>query len=177
MPIITVLTEINAAPETCFDLARSVEAHLASTAGTGERAVAGVTSGLLSLGDQVTWRARHLGVVQHLSSRITAFDRPRHFRDEMTQGAFARLAHDHYFERAATGTVMRDVLDYTSPLGLLGRMVDAFYLKAYLGRFLADRGQALKQLAETGRITAILDAGQPALAADGGRVGRTARDR
>lgn len=94
MPIITVSTEINAGPEVCFDLARSVEAHLASTTRTAERAVAGVTSGLLGLGDQVTWRARHVGVVQHLSSRITAFDRPRHFRDEMTQGVFARLAHD-----------------------------------------------------------------------------------
>ena len=153
MPIITVSTEINADPDMCFDLARSVEAHLASTAGTGERAVAGVTSGLLNLGDQVTWRARHLGVVQHLSSRITAFDRPRHFRDEMVQGAFARLAHDHYFEPVASGTLMRDVIDYTSPWGLLGRMVDAFYLKAYLGRFLAGRALALKQLAETGEPT------------------------
>ncbi len=157
MPIIMVSTEIKADAEVCFDLSRSVEAHLASTAGTGERAVAGVTSGLLGLGDQVTWRARHLGVVQHLSSQITAFDRPRHFRDEMVQGVFARLAHDHYFEQIASGTLMRDVLDYTSPLGRLGRMVDAVYLRAYLGRFLAGRALALKQLAETGRADAFLN--------------------
>lgn len=159
MPIIMVATEINADPEVCFDLARSVEAHLASTTGTDERAVAGVTTGLLGLGDQVTWRARHLGVVQHLSSRITAFNRPQHFRDEMVQGAFARLAHDHYFERVASGTVMRDVLDYTSPWGLLGRTVDALYLKAYLGRFLEGRALALKRIAEAGRAQTFLDAG------------------
>lgn len=150
MPIITVSTDIRAEPAVCFDLARSVEAHLATTRHTGERAVAGVTSGLLGLGDQVTWRARHLGIEQHLTSRITAFDRPRHFRDEMTRGVFARLAHDHYFAPTPSGTVMRDVLDYASPFGPLGRLVDAAYLTSYLTRFLADRGRALKHLAETG---------------------------
>lgn len=53
---------------------------------------------------------------------------------------------------------MRDVLDYTSPWGLLGRMIDACYLRAYLGRFLTDRALALKRLAETGQ-GASLNAG------------------
>lgn len=34
-----------------FDLARSVDAHVASTEGTREKAVGGKTSGLLDLGD------------------------------------------------------------------------------------------------------------------------------
>lgn len=98
-------------------------------------------------------------MVQHLSSRITAFDRPRHFRDEMTRGVFARLAHDHYFEPTASGTIMRDVLDYASPLGPLGRVVDAIYLAAYLDRFLTNRARALKQLAESGQARALVNAG------------------
>jgi len=54
-----------AAPaDRCFDLARSVDAHLRSTAATGERAVGGRTTGLLELGEEVTWRARHFGVHQ-----------------------------------------------------------------------------------------------------------------
>jgi ligand-binding SRPBCC domain-containing protein len=160
MPIITVSIDIEADPNVCFDLARSVEAHLASTEATGERAVAGVTSGLLGHGDEVTWRARHLGVVQHLTSRITAFDRPRHyFRDEMTRGIFARLVHDHYFTPTSSGTHMRDVLEYTSPFGVLGRLVDTVYLESYLTHFLADRARALKHLAEIGQAKEILNAG------------------
>lgn len=87
MPVIKLTTEIQAPLERAFDLARSVELHIASTAHTGERAVAGVTSGLMALGQEVTWRARHFGTWQHLTSRITAFVRPFHFRDSMVRGA------------------------------------------------------------------------------------------
>ena len=149
MSIIRTQIEIFAPPERCFDLARSVDAHVASTRGTAEIAVAGVTSGLLGLDDTVTWRARHFGVTQDLTANITAFDRPRHFRDEMTRGAFTRLCHDHYFEPTAHGTRMIDVFDFTAPLGLLGRAVDRLFLARYLRTFLEERGRALKQFAES----------------------------
>jgi len=148
---IELTTYIAAPPERCFDLARSVELHARSTAATGERAVGGKTSGLLGLGDEVTWRARHLGVWQSLSGRITAYDRPRHFRDAMLRGAFARLEHDHYFEPAADGggTVMRDRFEYAAPLGPLGRLAERLFLTAYLRRFLEGRNRELKAVAES----------------------------
>lgn len=149
MSIIRVEIHINAPPGACFDLARSVDAHVESAHTTGEKAVGGVTSGLLSLGDEVTWRARHFGVTQDLTSRITAFDRPRHFRDEMVRGAFRRLVHDHYFEPTPLGTRMVDVFDFTAPFGLLGSAVDRFVLHGYLKRFLETRAEALKRLAES----------------------------
>ena len=115
MPVIRVTIEIAAPPELCFDLARSVDAHMASTGATGERAVAGVTTGLIGPDQEVTWSARHFGVRQRLTSRITIFDPPRHFRDSMVRGAFARFDHDHFFERTATGTLMTGVSSLTSP--------------------------------------------------------------
>lgn len=149
MSIIRVKIEIDAPPSVCFDLARSVDAHVESARATGEKAVSGVTSGLLNLGDEVTWRARHFGVTQDLTSRITAFDRPRHFRDEMVRGAFRRLVHDHYFEPISQGTRMVDVFDFTAPFGLVGSLVDRFVLHGYLKRFLEARAEALKGLAES----------------------------
>ena len=86
MAVIRVEIDVAAPPDLCFDLARSVDAHVASARATGEQAVAGVTSGLLSLNDQVTWQGRHFGLTQELTSRISAFDRPRYFRDEMVRG-------------------------------------------------------------------------------------------
>jgi hypothetical protein len=58
------ITQIHAPIERCFDLARSVEVHLAGNVHSGEHAVAedGVTSGLIDLGQRVTWRARHFAV-------------------------------------------------------------------------------------------------------------------
>jgi ligand-binding SRPBCC domain-containing protein len=140
---------VAAPPSRCFDLARSIDAHIQSAAGTGERAVGGRTSGLLDLGDEVTWRARHLGVWQELTSRITAFERPRHFRDSMVRGAFARFDHDHYFEAANGATLLRDVFDYRAPLGPLGWLAERLFLSAYMRRFLLARMRELKVLAES----------------------------
>ena len=92
MAKIEISLHVAAPAARCFDLARSVDAHVRSTAATGERAVGGKTSGLLALGDEVTWRARLFGVWQELTSEITAFERPVHFRDSMVRGAFARDA-------------------------------------------------------------------------------------
>ena len=140
---------VAAPPARCFDLARSVDAHVQSTAETVERAVGGRTAGLLELGDEVTWRARHLGVTQDLTSRITAFDRPRHFRDSMVRGAFARFDHDHYFEPANGATLLHDVFDYRAPLGPLGWLAERLFLSVYMRRFLLTRMHALKALAES----------------------------
>jgi ligand-binding SRPBCC domain-containing protein len=152
---IELTLRVGAPRELLFDLARSIDAHAASTPGTDERPVAregGKTGGLMLLGDEVTWRARHLGVVQHLTSRIVTYDRPRHFRDSMVRGAFARFDHDHTFEEdGPDATLMRDVFDFSSPLGPLGRAFDTLYLDRYMRRLLARRAQILKALAESER--------------------------
>jgi ligand-binding SRPBCC domain-containing protein len=66
-------------------MARDIGLHVHSMADSQERAIAGVTSGCIGLGQEVTWEARHFGIRQRLTSRITQFDRPRHFRDTMVR--------------------------------------------------------------------------------------------
>ena len=149
MAEITLVTEIKAPIERVFDLSRSIDLHTASVSHTGERAVAGVTSGLISLGEEVTWRARHFGVWQNLTSRITAFDPPTHFRDTLVRGAFRRFDHDHFFSQREGVTLMRDVMDFESPLGIFGRMVDWLLLGSYMRRLLATRNSFIKGAAET----------------------------
>lgn len=149
MPTIKFETLIAAPPMRCFNLARSVEAHLASASHTHEQAIAGTTRGLLGLGDRVTWRARHFGIVQELTSEITKFDPPRSFQDTMVSGAFSSLVHDHLFSATPAGTKMLDVLTYSAPLGPLGRLAEVLFLTRYLRRFVEQRGQVLKTLAES----------------------------
>jgi hypothetical protein len=86
-----VETMVNAPASRCFDLSRSVDLHIKTASASGETAIAGTMSGLLGLGDQVTWRGKHFGIWQTLTSRITIFDRPRHFRDSQVAGTFASL--------------------------------------------------------------------------------------
>lgn len=149
MPVIELATSIAAPVERVFDLARSIDLHTASTSSTGERAIAGVTSGLIGLGDEVTWRARHFGVWQSLTVRITAFERPAHFADVMVRGAFRRMEHQHYFESSAGGTIMREVFTYESPLGILGRLADSLFLESYMRSFLIERNRVIKDTAES----------------------------
>ncbi len=120
-----------------------------STSATGERAVGGRLSGLLDLDDEVTWRARHFGVCQRLTTRITAYDRRRYFEDTMLRGAFARMRHDHFFEEADGGTLVRDVVEFAAPLPILGRLAETLFLTSYMRRFLLTRNEELKQLAES----------------------------
>ncbi len=148
MPVIRLETVIRASPERCFDLSRSVDVHVASTSRTGERAVAGVTSGLMELGDEVTWEAVHLGVRQRLTTRITELQRPRRFVDEMVRGVFARMRHVHEFHAVDGGTLMIDAFDYAAPLGLLGKLVDWVFLERYMRGFLVTRNRTISELAE-----------------------------
>jgi ligand-binding SRPBCC domain-containing protein len=147
--MIDITTRIHAPIQRVFDLSRSVDLHTASTAHTGERAIAGVTGGLMALGQEVTWRARHFGIWQNLTSRITAFEPPAHFRDSFVRGAFRRFDHDHFFSQDGDITLMRDVFDYDSPFGFLGRMADRLFLKRYMEQLLVTRNAAIKTAAET----------------------------
>lgn len=159
MPTIVLETLIRAPEERVFDLARSIDAHMASTEGTAERAVAGHTSGLIGPGETVTWEARHFGITQRLSVRITSFERPIAFGDEMIRGAFASMRHLHAFSTHADGTLMRDEFHFRAPLGVLGRIAERLFLTRYMTRFLEKRGQALKRLAESDEWRRFLPAG------------------
>lgn len=150
MPTIELETIIHAPTEIVFDLARDVEAHTASTSQTGERAIAGRTSGLLELGESVTWEARHLGIRQRLTVQITAMSRPHFFEDRMLQGIFSSMSHRHDFIRSQDGasTLMEDSFTFLAPLGVIGRLADKLFLTAYMTRFLIQRNTHLKQMAE-----------------------------
>ena len=136
-------TRIAAPVEDCFDLALSVDAHTSSTGASEERAVAGVTSGQLEEGDVVTWRARHFGLPFRMTVRITSYDRPGSFVDEQVRGPFGSWRHEHRFEAVDDGTIMTDLVSYRSPLGPVGRVVDAVVLERYMLRLLEQRNRWL----------------------------------
>ncbi|TAA69216.1 SRPBCC family protein [Planococcus salinarum] len=148
MPTITHEIYIDAPVEVCFNLTRNVDVHTETTAKTKERAVAGVTSGLMEKGDSVTWEATHFGVKQKLTAKIIEMDRPHRFTDIMVKGAFHSFTHTHEFIEKGSGTIMRDRFDYRSPLGILGKIADRLFLEKYMNRFIAERALALKRIAE-----------------------------
>jgi len=149
MPVIELSTTIHAPIERCFDLARSIELHKLSTKDTDEEAIDGVTSGLIGEGESVTWRARHFGVTQTLTSKVTSLNYPQHFRDEMVRGAFRMFRHDHIFEKVGDKTIMRDRFEFESPGWLFGRIFNTLVLKSYIRDLLTKRNEVIKRVAES----------------------------
>lgn len=148
MVTIHLETYINAPVERCFDLSLNVDAHGQSVAHTHERPVAGITTGMMKLGDTVTWEAVHFGIKQHLTSKITAYERPDCFTDEMLQGAFHSMKHVHTFVPHSSGTLMIDEFSFQAPLGILGWIAEKLVLTRYMRKLLLMRNQFLKQAAE-----------------------------
>jgi ligand-binding SRPBCC domain-containing protein len=146
---IQIETRIAAPARRCFFLALSVDLHVQSTAGTRERAVAGVTTGLIGDGESVTWQGRHFGLMLRHTSKITQYEPPTFFQDVMTAGRFKSFEHDHRFREQNDETVMKDELRFSAPFGVLGFMVESLVLRKYLTRFLLDRNKFLKQVAES----------------------------
>ena len=147
MARIDLTTEIAAPPQLCFDLSRDVDFH-ASVAALRHRPVAGVTSGRLEVGESVTWEARQFGLLMHMTSKIVAMEPPNGFTDEMQKGPFGRWRHSHTFTDSPRGTLMRDVIDFASPLGPLGALVDRLYMRRHMERFLVGLNAQLQLTAE-----------------------------
>jgi ligand-binding SRPBCC domain-containing protein len=148
MPIIKRDIYIEAPIRVCFDLARNVEIHTKTTTKTKERAIGGVTVGLMENGDTVTWEATHFGVKQKLTAKIVEMEKLHKFTDVMVKGAFHSFTHTHEFIENGTGTIMKDTFAYKSPFGILGKIVDKLFLEKYMGHFIVNRAKELKKIAE-----------------------------
>ena len=157
MPRIEIETLIkNDSIRIVFDLARSIDLHKISTKKTKEEAIAGKTSGLISINETVTWRAKHLGFYHTLTSKITDFNEPTFFADEMQKGIFKSFRHEHYFKQECSFIILKDIFEYRSPYGFIGRIVDALFLKSYMRKFLQDRNKVIKEYAESDLWKSIL---------------------
>jgi hypothetical protein len=130
-------------PEAAFDLSLSIDAHLGSFAESGEQALAGVTSGIIGLGEFVTWRARHFGITWTMTSTITEWDRPHRFVDEQQRGPFASFWHEHVLTPGDGGTWLDDDVRFVAPLGPLGRIAEALVLRRYVPHLIDVRNEFL----------------------------------
>jgi ligand-binding SRPBCC domain-containing protein len=157
MSSIHLTTFITAPVERVFDLSRSINLHQISTMQTNEKAIAGTINGLININETVTWQAKHLFKTRLHTSRITAMQKPDLFTDEMIKGDFKSFRHEHHFKQVENGTIMIDLLTFESPYGIIGKLVNKFYLKNYLQQLIEKRNIVIKEYAETGKWKAILN--------------------
>jgi ligand-binding SRPBCC domain-containing protein len=148
MAIIHLTTKINAPVKRCFDLSRNIDMHVSSMKGSGEQAVDGTTKGLIGLGESVTWKARHFGLIMTMTVKIMELKYPEYFVDEMIKGPFKKLHHTHSFEEQDGYTLMKDRFEFESPIGFLGKLADWLFMKRYMVKLLETRNKSLRETAE-----------------------------
>lgn len=113
-------------------------------------------SGLISLHETVTWKARHFGLWLQLTSKITEYNAPNSFVDEMVSGPFKSFRHEHVFETKQGQTLMTDRFEFQSPLGVLGKFANTLFLRSYMEKLLAERNLVIKEYAENGAWRELL---------------------
>ena len=123
---------------------------------TGEKAVAGVTTGMINLGETVTWEARHLMKTRRFTSKITSMKPYESFTDEMIKGDFKSFKHEHHFKPIDNGTIIIDILTYETPYGMIGQLVNGLYLHRYLESLIKRRNEVIKEYAESRKWEALM---------------------
>ena len=141
-------TAIAAPIELVYLLSLSIDIHLESFAPFGEKAVGKLTTGVMDLGDEVTWKARHLGIPFRLTTKITEATAPTWFVDEQVGGPFRHFRHEHRFLETDGKTSMIDHMSFRAPLGPLGTLAEALVLRGYIARLLDARNRHIKEVAE-----------------------------
>lgn len=148
MTTIQLVTQIKASKQITFDTARDIGLHQKSAATSNEKAIAGITSGLINYNETVTWRGKHFSFYLTHKSRITQMDLYDYFLDEMEEGKFKSFRYQHFFEEKNGITIMKDHLEYETPYGIFGELFDILFLEKHLTNFLLERNKILKEVAE-----------------------------
>ncbi len=148
MTTLHLTTRIKAPCHIVFDIARNIDIHQQSATNTKEKAIAGKTSGLIELGETVTWKGKHFGFYIKHQSIISKMKYPSLFVDEQLKGHFKTFKHTHLFEEQNGVTIMQDILEYETPYGIFGKLFDKLFLKKDLKNFLIHRNTILKRISE-----------------------------
>jgi ligand-binding SRPBCC domain-containing protein len=144
----------------------SIDLHTASMSQSRERAIGSRTSGVLALGDAVTWRAVHFRIPWRMTSKITEYDPPNHFVDEQVRGPFAWFRHEHRYEPISGGTRMTDHVAFQASFGPLGRLAERLVLGEYVAKLIDARNAYLR--AESSRTKEPMTGGAvPAISGGG----------
>ncbi len=113
-------------------------------------AIGGVTTGLVELGQQVTWRAKHFGFWHNLTSKATIVQPPYHYQVTMIDGIFRSMQADHRFRSLPTdATELRDIFAIEAPLPILGPIAELLFLRRYMVALNRERNAVIKRVAES----------------------------
>jgi len=100
----------------------------------------------VTVGTVIPYRLRLHGVPLTWVSQIEEFEPDRMFVDRQLIGPYSLWLHRHEFDGDERHTVIRDEVRYRLPLGVLGGLADALFVRRDVERIFAYRHQAIGRL-------------------------------
>lgn len=86
------------------------------------------------------------GIKRSWITQILHEDEPNYFVDEQKFGPFRFWHHQHIFTEVFGGIEVEDIIHYSLPFGILGRLFNAIYIKKKLKKIFDYRAIAIKKL-------------------------------
>jgi ligand-binding SRPBCC domain-containing protein len=105
-------------------------------------------------GTLIEYRLRLHGVGLRWVSRIDEWEPGSMFVDRQVRGPYRLWHHRHEFESREDGTLVRDTVHYALPLGPLGMLAHAAFVRHDLARVFDYRRERVQQLLTAGAVTA-----------------------
>lgn len=101
---------------------------------------------VLRQGAEIEYEIRWLGIGMSWKTIFTRYEPPRMFEDEQARGPYAFWRHRHGFEAVEGGTIISDYVEYSLPLGALGRLAHRLAVGRQLRGIFEYRGKHLAPL-------------------------------
>lgn len=106
------------------------------------------TARISAIGSRATIETSVLGFRMPWVAEHTVYDPPHMFEDIQVQGPFRSWRHRHFVEAHEDGATLRDEIDYTPPLGFLGRIATPLLIEPRLRKLFAYRHQVTLEWCE-----------------------------
>lgn len=87
-----------------------------------------------------------MGIPLGWITEITHVESGKYFVDEQRKGPYKIWHHEHHFEETPEGVLMTDVVSYTLPLGLLGKLAHAMFVRKQLEGIFEYRFKKVEEL-------------------------------
>ncbi len=81
-------------------------------------------------------------------TEITHVRHQSYFVDEQRVGPYKLWHHQHFLEESDGGTLMRDIVSYQPPFGILGKIANSIIIEPKLKEIFDYRQQALNRIFE-----------------------------
>lgn len=87
-----------------------------------------------------------LGIKTTWVTEITHIKDKQYFVDEQRVGPYKIWHHQHFLESTPNGTLMKDIVSYQPPLGILGKIANQLIIKKKLEEIFNYRTKALNEV-------------------------------